>query len=64
VDRKNSIERFIMQIQPLIDQLVGDKIVEAEAYFDENVLALTFESGLYVEITVDSVHYELPELDD
>ena len=53
-----------MQIQPLIDQIVGDKIVEAEAYFDESVLALTFESGLYVEITVDSVHYELPELDD
>lgn len=56
----------IMNIQALCEHIVGKMIVEAEAYYGEDVLMLTLDDGSHIEISGNglSVYSEVPELDD
>jgi 3-methyladenine DNA glycosylase Mpg len=58
--------RKIMNIQKLCEHMVGKMVVEAEAYYGENVLIIMLDDGSHIEISGDdlSVYSEVPELDD
>lgn len=58
--------RKIMNIQQLCEHMVGKQIVEAEAYYGEDVLIIMLDDGSHIEISGDglSVYSEVPELDD
>jgi hypothetical protein len=58
--------RKIMNIQQLCEHMVGKMVVEAEAYYGENVLIIMLDDGSHIEISGDdlSVYSEVPELDD
>ena len=58
--------RKIMNIQQLCEHMVGKMIVEAEAYYGEDVLIIMLDDGSHIEISGDglSVYSEVPELDD
>jgi hypothetical protein len=55
-----------MNIQKLCEHMVGKMVVEAEAYYGENVLIIMLDDGSHIEISGDdlSVYSEVPELDD
>jgi hypothetical protein len=46
--------------------MVGKMVVEAEAYYGEDVLIIMLNDGSHIEISGDglSVYSEVPELDD
>lgn len=54
-----------MNIQQLCEHMVGKQIVEAEAYYGEDVLIIMLDDGSHIEISGDglSVYSEVPELD-
>jgi hypothetical protein len=58
--------RKIMNIQQLCEHMIGKMVVEAEAYYGENVLIIMLDDGSHIEISGDdlSVYSEVPELDD
>ncbi len=58
--------RKIMNIQQLCEHMVGKMVVEAEAYYGEDVLIIMLDDGSHIEISGDglSVYSEVPELDD
>lgn len=58
--------RKIMNIQQLCEHMVGKMVVEAEAYYGEDVLIIMLNDGSHIEISGDglSVYSEIPELDD
>lgn len=56
----------IMNLEKLCEHIVGKQIVEAEAYYGEDVLILVLDDGSHIEISGDglSVYSEIPDLDD
>ena len=58
--------RKIMNIQQLCEHMVGKMVVEAEAYYGEDVLIIVLDDGSHIEISGDglSIYSEVPELDD
>ena len=58
--------RKIMNIQQLCEHMVGKMVVEAEAYYGEDVLIIMLDDGSHIEISGEglSVYSEVPELDD
>ena len=58
--------RKIMNIQKLCEHMVGKMVVEAEAYYGEDVLIIMLDDGSHIEISGEglSVYSEVPELDD
>ena len=58
--------RKIMNIQQLCEHMVGKMVVEAEAYYGEDVLIIMLDDGSHIEISGDglSVYSEVQELDD
>jgi hypothetical protein len=55
-----------MNLEKLCEHIVGKEIVEAEAYYGEDVLILVLDDGSHIEISGDglSVYSEIPDLDD
>ncbi len=58
--------RKIMNIQQLCEHMVGKMVVEAEAYYGEDLLIIMLDDGSHIEISGEglSVYSEVPELDD
>lgn len=56
----------IMNLEKLCEHMIGKQIVEAEAYYGEDLLILVLDDGSHIEISGDglSVYSEVPELDD
>jgi hypothetical protein len=55
-----------MNLEKLCEHIVGKQIVEAEAYYGEDLLILVLDDGSHIEISGDglSVYSEIPDLDD
>ena len=58
--------RKIMNIEKLCEHIVGRTIVEAEAFYGEDVLIILLDDGTHIEISGEelSIYSEVPDLDD
>jgi len=53
-----------MQIDKIVTSMVGKTIEEVQVGYDESEMILFLDDGTVVEIVVDSIHADVPDLDD
>ena len=53
-----------MDIQEIADHIIGKTIDSVDVVYGENTLIIYLDDGSNVELIVDSIYANLPQLDD
>jgi hypothetical protein len=53
-----------MDIEKVVSAMVGKTIEEAQIGYQDSELTLFLDDGTVIDIIVDTIHADIPELDD